>query len=146
MSNLKVRKLKKNTQRTVECNMAFTNFKRKKAEICKFCGRLGSKNLQFKNLSLMGKQILRMVSKLVVRNGFQSACMIPKVYIVFFFKACHDLWVGTIMTNETYFLLLWRQPANKLTNKFLQNVWTLLFSTSIKMIDQKIDPRNHVNH
>ena len=61
--------------------MLFTNFKRKKAEICKFCGRLGSKNLQFKNLSLMGKQILRMVSKLVVRNDFQSPCTIPKVYI-----------------------------------------------------------------
>ena len=94
--------------------MAFIDFKRKKAEIFKFCGRLGSKNLQFKNLSLMGKQILRMVSKLVVRNGFQSACTIPKVYIVFFFRACHDLWVGTIV-KHTFSPIM--KAASKQTNK-----------------------------
>ena len=52
LSNLKVRKLKKNTHRIVEYNMAFTDFKRKKAEICKFCGSVGRINLQFRNLSL----------------------------------------------------------------------------------------------
>ena len=56
--------------------MAFTDFKRKKAEICKFCGRLGSKNLQFKNLSFNEKTDFE--------DGIQVGCQ------KWFSKCLHD--------------------------------------------------------